>query len=71
LDESFFAAKQKLRQGFGEFGFTNAGRSQKNKGTNGASWVFQPGTSPAYSLGDFLDRFALTNNVFVQFIFHL
>ena len=63
LDQGIFTAKQEARQGFGQLGLADAGRSQEDEGADRAAGVFQAGTCPAHGFGDRFDGFFLPDDV--------
>ena len=66
-----FIIEHELGQGFGQFGLADAGRPDKDKGTNRAAGVFQAGARPADGIGDGRDGFVLADDALVQALFHL
>ncbi len=70
LDECFFAAKQKLRQCFGQLRLTDTSRPQKNEGGNRTFGVLETSTRTAHGLGDGIDWLGLTNHALVEGFFH-
>ena len=66
-----FRIKQEICQGFGQFGFANTRRPQKQKGTNGSFGIRQPCARSTNGVRDGRNSLALTDNAFLHNRLHL
>ena len=67
-DHGPLVVEQEFRQGPGQFGFADAGRSQEDEGADGPVRIFQTGASPHDRLGNRLDGLVLADDAQVEFV---
>ena len=68
-DHGLFRAEYSLCQRFGQLRLTYAGRSQKQKRTDGTGWILQADSSSFYRLCHRSDCFLLTHDTLVENLF--
>ena len=66
-----FVVEEKFRQRPAQFGFTDAGRTEKDKRADRPVLVLQAGASAAHGVGHGVNRVVLTDDAQLQAIFHL
>ena len=68
-DQGVVVVEQKFGQCFGQFGFSYARCTQKNKRTDRPFGVLHTGTASAHGIGHHPNRFLLTGHPLAQFSF--
>src|SRR5579864_8724059 len=69
-DQRFLAPEQEFREAPRDFRLANAGRAEKQKASDGASWGFQSGAAAANGAGQGGNGLVLADNALVQFDFN-
>ncbi len=69
-NQGLLVVKHKSRQGFGQLGFADAGRSEEHKGTNRPVGIGDAGSRALDRFADFLNRLGLTAHPPGQLRFH-
>jgi len=69
-DDGSFVVEEEFGEGFGEFGFSDAGGSEEHERADRAVFVLEAGAGAADGVGDGGDRLMLPDDAFHEALFH-